>query len=153
AKPLQMERAEHALIEEDLELQPPITAAHVMRFLRASLATTLAMKSTSIESVMEGLRARKARLRAQSPSVNLVAARVAVDAFVRLRPLLFGAQDACLYDSLALMRYLSYFRLFPTCVIGVQTGPFAAHCWVQEGGVVFNDAPEYVRRYTPIFAV
>jgi hypothetical protein len=67
--------------------------------------------------------------------------------------LLFGAQDACLYDSLALLRFLSYYGVFPTCVIGVQTGPFGAHCWVQYQAVVFNDAPEYVRRFTPILAV
>ena len=66
---------------------------------------------------------------------------------------LFGAQDACLFDSLALMRFLSYYVIFPTCVIGVQTGPFGAHCWVQHDAVVFNDAPEYVRRYTPILTV
>jgi hypothetical protein len=35
----------------------------------------------------------------------------------------------------------------------VQTKPFAAHCWVQQGDVVFNDTPEHVRRYTPILAV
>jgi hypothetical protein len=85
--------------------------------------------------------------------LDLVAARKAVGAFIRLRPLLFGAQDACLFDSLALVRFLATYGLFPMCVIGVQTGPFAAHCWVQHGDVVFNDEPEYVRRFTPILAV
>src|SRR5262249_46319108 len=97
--------------------------------------------------------ARKRRRHPAASAMDLETARRAVGAFIRLRPLLFGAQDACLFDSLALVRYLSYYRIFPNCVIGVQTGPFAAHCWVQEGAVVSNDAPECARRYTPILAV
>jgi hypothetical protein len=111
------------------------------------------MKWRPVERVIANANARKHRRHRASTAMDLDTARRAVAAFIRLRPLLFGAQDACLYDSLALVRYLSYYRIFPTCVIGVQTGPFAAHCWVQEGAVVFNDAPEYVRRYTPILAV
>jgi hypothetical protein len=35
-------------------------------------------------------------------------------------------------------------------VFGVQARPFAAHCWVQKGEVVFNDTVEHVSGYTPI---
>ncbi|MEP7242935.1 MAG: lasso peptide biosynthesis B2 protein [Gammaproteobacteria bacterium] len=154
ASPIAVPRPEAALVEDDLETQPRVTFTHAFRFLRASAMETLEMKLRSIESVMTRVRAHKARRRANtSVPLDLVTARAAVGAFIRLRPLLFGAQDACLYDSLALVRYLSYYGIFPECVIGVQTGPFVAHCWVQEGTVIFNDAPEYIRRYTPILAV
>ena len=153
AKPVEMPRPEAALIEEDLESQPQITCAHVVRFLWASALTTLLLRCRSIESIIAGVEARNARARTLGETLNLDVARRAVAAFIRLRPLLFGAQDACLYDSLALLRFLSYYGVFPTCVIGVQTGPFGAHCWVQYQAVVFNDAPEYVRRFTPILAV
>ena len=153
AKPLELDRAEAALVEDDLEVQPAVTFRHVVRFLRASLVAALEMKWRPIERVIATACSRKRRRHAAANAMDLEAARRAVGAFIRLRPLLFGAQDACLFDSLALVRYLSYYRIFPMCVIGVQTGPFAAHCWVQEGAVVFNDAPEYVRKYTPILAV
>jgi hypothetical protein len=153
AKPVQMPRAEAALVEEELEAQPTVTFMHVVRFLRATALTSLAMKVRHIESVIAAAKVSKSAAVRNAPSVDLEAARAAVGAFIRLRPLLFGAQDACLFDSLALMRFLSYYGIFPTCVIGVQTGPFAAHCWVQHDAVVFNDAPEYVRRYTPILTV
>jgi hypothetical protein len=154
AKPVQMPRAEAALVQEDLESRPEVTSRHVLRFLRATTITALALRLRSIESVIASLSARKAAASGQSGrAVDLNTARAAVAAFIRLRPLLFGAQDACLFDSLALMRFLSYYGVFPTCVIGVQTGPFGAHCWVQHEAVVFNDAPEYVRRYTPILTV
>jgi hypothetical protein len=153
ATPVEMDRPEAALIDDDLETQPEVTFTHALRFLRASAVAALEMKLRPIERVMAAANARKSRRRTSSLPADLDGARRAVGAFIRLRPLLFGSQDACLFDSLALVRFLSYYRIYPTCVIGVQTGPFAAHCWVQEGDVVFNDAPEYVRAYTPILAV
>jgi hypothetical protein len=153
ARPLELARAEAPLVEDDLEVQPAVSFRHIVRFLRASLLAALQMKWHGMERIIASANSRKRRKHSTNTAIDLEAARRAVGAFIRLRPLLFGAQDACLFDSLALVRYLSYYRIFPNCVIGVQTGPFAAHCWVQEGAVVFNDAPEYVRRYTPILAV
>jgi hypothetical protein len=154
ARPVEMPRPEDALVIDDLESRPEVTFRHVVRFLRASALAALSLRLRSIESVISVVSARKAaRARRKSNQVDLEAARGAVAAFIRLRPLLFGAQDACLFDSLALIRFLSYYGIFPTCVIGVQTGPFGAHCWVQHEAIVFNDAPEYVRRFTPILTV
>jgi hypothetical protein len=153
ARPVEMPHAETALVEEDLEAQPEVSLTHVVRFLRAALITVLGLRLRSIGFVITRASARKAAAGATRQALDLDAARGVVAAFIRLRPLLFGAQDACLFDSLALIRFLSYYGVFPTCVIGVQTGPFGAHCWVQHEAVVFNDAPEYVRRYTPILTV
>ena len=153
ARPVQMPRPNAVLVIEDLESRPEVRFAHVARFLWASGVTALSLRWRSIESVIATLSARNAVGRARAATLDAETARTAVAAFIRLRPLLFGAQDACLFDSLALMRFLSYYGVFPTCVIGVQTGPFGAHCWVQYEAVVFNDVPEYVRRFTPILAV
>ena len=153
ATPIEMDHADEPLVEDDLYVQPAVTFRHIVRFLRASLVAALEMKWRPLDRIIASANARKRRGHSAATAMDLDTARRAVGAFIRLRPLLFGAQDACLFDSLALVRYLSYYRIFPSCVIGVQTGPFAAHCWVQEGAVVFNDAPEYVRKYTPILAV
>lgn len=153
AKPVEMPWPEAALIEEDLEWRPEVNVGHVLQFLRATATTALAMRLRSIAFVIGRARSRKAGGSRNRQALDLKAARTLVSAFIRLRPLLFGAQDACLFDSLALIRFLSYYGIFPTCVIGVQTGPFGAHAWVQHEAVVFNDAPEYVRRYTPILTV
>ncbi|HVY81317.1 MAG TPA: lasso peptide biosynthesis B2 protein [Steroidobacteraceae bacterium] len=153
ARPVQMPRPDAVLVIEDLETRPDVRFVHVVSFLWASCVTALSLRWRSIESVIASLSARNKAGRARAPTLDLDTARTAVAAFIRLRPLLFGAQDACLFDSLAMMRYLAYFRVFPTCVIGVQTGPFGAHCWVQHEAMVFNDVPDYVRRFTPILAV
>ncbi len=153
ARPLQMTAVSAPLVEPDLEWRPRVTLLDVVRFLYASASTALAMRFLPIQRVIAALARRKERGVANGHRFDAPTARRATAAFIYLRPLVFGAQDACLYDSIALARFLAGYKQFPTCVIGVQTGPFGAHCWVQEGDVVFNDSPEYVRRYTPILAV
>jgi hypothetical protein len=66
---------------------------------------------------------------------------------------LFSSKDECLYDSLALLEFLARYRIYPDWVFGVQTRPFAAHCWVQQGDIVFNDTVEHVTGYSPIMIV
>ena len=132
--------------------RPSVTPGHVVNFLLASLLARAALRWRPIAAVVARVIARKAR-RAASQHLDLESARKHVAAFVHLRPLLFNTTNACLADSLALLNFLSRYGLFPTWVFGVQTGPFAAHCWVQEGDVVFNDTPDHVRRYTPILTI
>jgi len=153
ARPLAMERVQSALLQPDLEARPEVKAGDVARFLHAATTAALALRLRSIGSVVERIRKRKARHAASSGPVDHEAARQLVAAFVHLRPLLFGAQDACLFDSVAIVELLARRGIFPTWVFGVQTAPFAAHCWVQDGAVVFNDTPERVRRFTPILAI
>jgi hypothetical protein len=153
AQPVEVDAAAEALVQPDLRRRPRITFVDVVRFLMASMLTSLSMRCRPLRSVMTTAMRRKAEGAAACGPVDIALARRATEAFIRMRPLLFGAQDACLYDSLALTRFLSYYRQYPACVIGVRTAPFGAHCWVQEGGFIFNDAPEYVRRFTPILAV
>jgi hypothetical protein len=106
-----------------------------------------------IASVVAKAAARKARRGDPRSTVDLEAARRHVAAYVYLRPLLFTARDACLFDALSLTNFLARYGVFATWVFGVQTGPFAAHCWVQHDEVVLNDTPENVRRYAPILAI
>ena len=153
ARPLQMPDALMPLVEPQLEWRPALGVVEIVRFLFASALTALMLRFLPIRTVMGGVMKRKAAAVDRGPPFDAEVARRATAAFIRLRPLVFGAQDRCLYDSLSLTRYLSYYGQFPSCVIGVQTGPFGAHCWVQEGTIVLNDEPEYIRRFTPIFAV
>jgi hypothetical protein len=112
----------------------------------------MALRWRPIASVVAKVKSRKPRCGA-AQTLDLGAACKLVATFVHLRPLLFTTRDACLADSLSLVKFLSYYGIFPTWVFGVQTGPFAAHCWVQEGELVFNDTPDHVRRFTPILAI
>lgn len=161
AQPVAVPRPEKTLTRPDLamsadadlfEMRPAINSGHLVNFLRASIAARLALRWRPIASVVAKVRARKV-FSGATHSADPEAIRALVAAFVYLRPLLFTTKDACLADSLALVLFLAHYRLFPNWVFGVQTGPFAAHCWVQDNDVVLNDTPDHVRRYTPILVV
>jgi hypothetical protein len=78
--------------------------------------------------------------------------REMVETFGRLRPY-YPRAYLCLFDSLALVNFLAPYGAFPQWVYGVRLNPFAAHCWVQDSGVVLNDVVENVREYTPLMVV
>ncbi len=56
----------------------------------------------------------------------------------------------CLSDSLALVRWLASRGESAALVFGVKLDPFAAHCWVQSGGILLNDHLGRIERFTPV---
>lgn len=62
-------------------------------------------------------------------------------------------QGECLYRSFMLLRFLRRAGHDARWVFGVQTWPFQAHCWLQVGDTVLDDAADRVAPFTPIFAV
>lgn len=56
----------------------------------------------------------------------------------------------CLLDSLALLDFLHVQNAAAQIVFAVQAKPFTAHCWVEDRGVVLNDAVDVVAPFTPI---
>jgi hypothetical protein len=160
ARPISLERPERALQELELleradpfDDRPRIQIGQFLAFVRACAAARMALRLRPIAAIVAGVAARKSRQAARASLSDLHAAHQLVAAYVHMRPLIFAATNACLYDSLTLVNFLSGYRVYPDWIFGVQTKPFAAHCWVQQGDVVFNDTPEHVRRYTPILAV
>lgn len=59
-------------------------------------------------------------------------------------------EPICLLDSLSLLRFLSRRGLPANIVFGVTPAPFAAHCWVQAGDMVLNEALSDANAHTPI---
>jgi hypothetical protein len=124
-----------------------------LKFLTASAFAKFALRTWPFERVILRVKRRKALLEPQSGALDAERARKLVEAFARYRVFLFSSKDECLYDSLALLEFLARYGIYPDWVFGVQTRPFAAHCWVQHGDVVFNDTVEHVTGYTPIMVV
>lgn len=56
----------------------------------------------------------------------------------------------CLLDSIAMIRFLAKRKLHADLVFGVAGDPFSAHCWVQYGTTVLNDALGHTLALTPI---
>lgn len=154
ATPVAIPEATATLVGEYTVSERKFGLARLANFLMSTAFAVMVLRYRGLGSAVGIVQARKARLvaRPRKP-FSFEAARDAVLAFERLRPLVFAARDGCLLDSFALVEFLARERLFPRWVIGVRTRPFGAHSWVQEDCVVLNDLPENVRKFTPILAL
>ncbi len=154
AAPVASVRPQRSLVEFDLDIRPSVRAALLSRFGRSYLRARLSLKLRPIQSVVDAVRDRKARRGSRgAPQADPARLRSLVTAFTRLRPLFYTLRGACLLDSLTLLHFLSAEGIHPDWVFGVKTEPFDAHCWVQQGEVLLNDAPDRVRQYSPILIV
>lgn len=154
AVPVTTVRPQRNLAEFDLDVRGRASAAQLWRFARSCLRAQLSLKLRPIQSIVETVRERKARQGpGDAPAADPARLRSLVTAFARLRPLFYTLRAACLLDSLTLLHFLSAEGIHPDWVFGVKTEPFDAHCWVQQGEVLLNDAPDRVRQYSPILVV
>src|SRR5262249_22414647 len=118
----------------------------------AWIRATLQLKLCPLARIVARV-ARRKEARFRGSPFDLSGARSLVHTFRALRPWVYTTLDRCLLDSLVLIEFLALHDQFPTWVIGVRTGPFAAHSWVQYDRYVLNGAPTFVRAFTPILAV
>jgi hypothetical protein len=124
-----------------------------MAFFVASTFAKFALRTWPFERVIQRVRRRKHLMASKAGLFDIERARTLVEAFARYRVFLFSSKNECLHDSLALIEFLARYGIYPDWVFGVQTRPFAAHCWVQQADVVFNDTVEHVSGYTTIMVV
>jgi hypothetical protein len=145
-------RPRNALIEGYEEPTANPGLMDVVRFIFAAITVRISLKLHPLHRTIEA-----ARIHLEGPGENsssdLDAMRMRVAVYRRLRLFLFTAENACLFDSLVLARFLRLHGFFPRLVLGVKASPFAAHCWLQQKDTVINDTPEIVRNYTPIMAI
>jgi hypothetical protein len=142
--------------EDDLESMPLTDPAPLPRFLLRNVALALlysdwTLRILSIARIVDAV-AKNKRSRANVAQTDWTKTGHMARMFHKYRPL-FPRDYLCLFDSLALVRFLSRYDLYPDWVFGVQEAPFSAHCWVQAGAVVLNDHLDNVSGYTPIMTV
>lgn len=125
----------------------------LLRLVASCAVARTLLRQVPIHRVVSRIRSRKARLHRVHEPFSWELAATAVARFRILSPLVFTTRNACLLHALTLIEFLARYGLYPNWIFGVRTGPFAAHCWVQESDVVFNDSPEHVRSYSPILVV
>ncbi|MDC6167802.1 lasso peptide biosynthesis B2 protein [Paucibacter sp. XJ19-41] len=144
--------------------KPHRTTVHIrrsLRFVRSVATAACWIRCRTLQAIARDIARRRIQLQgsraerkeATEADEAIEAMKPALAAYDALRPFVFTARDECLLDSLALLHFLSHEGLAPRWVLGVRTGPFAAHAWVQEGSTVLNDQHEYVRQFRPILVV
>jgi len=141
------------LTSEVFDDRPRIGPRILFRFVSSSVRARLLLKNRTFETVIERARRRARLRRLHSAPVPETELRRLITSFATLQPFFFAAKDACLFDSLSLSEFLASHGVFPAWVFGVQSRPFAAHCWLQLDGIVLNDTVDHVKRYTPIMVV
>jgi len=144
-----------SLIElgDDIEQTGHVRVADILHFATSCIYAAWALRYRRIEAVVQRVIDRKKA--AQAGAVPFDVRRVAelVAVFRKLRSTAVTMHDNCLFHALALVTFLSRYNVFPMWVIGVSTGPFAAHSWVQYEHYVLDGSPEEACFYTPILAV
>jgi hypothetical protein len=145
------ELALEPLLDSETQMQPRLRISHLYRFIAACTIASARLRWGRLENTVRAVERRKASC-SPDTQFDIDKARELTAAFRTLRSL-FPRNYLCLYDSLALLEFLSRFEIYPTWVFGIKLEPWAAHCWVQHGQFVFNEGVEEAAAYTPIMAV
>jgi hypothetical protein len=150
--PLRGMRAEWVSVGDELEVRGPVTPGRVVAFFAAFCWARFSLARRPFSAVVEEVRVKKARAAGNSKGdIRRLASMV--DVFRRLRPWVFAAEGRCLLHALTLIRFLSYYQMYPEWVIGVTTQPWGAHSWVQWHSYLLDSNPEKVCGYMPILSV
>lgn len=121
------------------------------RALASLMGTRMRLQWAGLGRTLVHLKARKTRL-AQSGApakakVDQIMAGFAAASRIRTQ------RDNCLAQSIAVASRMIALGVLPELVLGVQLGPFCAHCWVQQGDRLINDRVDVVRTFTPILVL
>lgn len=137
---------------QTLMMRPRIRFSHVVRFCLACIRAALALRGRRLDLVVASVRSSY-RTSSSSSRFEAAAAIELTEVFRRLRAFAFSEKDKCLLNALALIYFLALYGQFPMWVIGVKSGPFGAHSWVQHGGLVLDCDPKHASYFTPILVV
>lgn len=149
--PLFGKTAKKDLIGFRINVQPEINALHVLRFFNASLCTWIRLKLFPLKWQILWFEVKKKLFAKHAKRKESLQDLVEINNL--LRPFLFTAKNRCLYESMVLMDFLSYYGFYPNLVIGVKMGPFSAHCWLQDQDTVLNDSVTHTSWHTPILII
>jgi hypothetical protein len=130
---------------EDGELGRGISTVIVAEVLLQVLGARRAVRKKRLP----GLLAKPGQGASESHGVSRERRDRAVGQFLRARRAIPIAPN-CLYDSLALRRFLQRRSVAADLVIGTKLHPFAAHCWLQDGTMVLNDSLSAARGFAPV---
>lgn len=128
-----------------------VQPSHVWRFIVSCTMAALRLRLCHMETTINAVQRRKA-LRSGGKAFDYDRARQLVVVFNKLRRW-FPADYLCLFDSFALIEFLARHEVFPDWIFAVRPSLWAAHCWIQEGNVAFNEDAEATENYIPIMVV
>ena len=153
ATPPQIEAPEAALIDGYEEVHARLRVRDIARVAAAAGQTIASLRALGLSKVIRGIRKNRMSASHRYKATLVADDRALVAMYSQIRPFIFTSRKACMIDSIVMSQFLSGFGSLPHCVFGVRSSPFAAHCWVQRDGLVYNDTAENVRKFTPILVI
>ncbi len=151
ARPTTWRLPTHTLLDRPEHASALYCTSIFANFLKATTRVNRQLRESSLESIIGSIAKRREAYARVVQAFDRDCAKL-TSAFSKLRPV-FPRNYLCLFDSIALIEFLSQYRIFPTLVFGVRPEPFGAHCWVQMADMVLNDTVEYASAFTPIMAI
>jgi hypothetical protein len=134
----------------DLDLPRPAFAGTTSAL--CCLATSrVRLKMTGLGRTLSWLSTRKSRLPTSRALPEGQVERIMAGFVSAAR--LASQIDLCLTNSIAVASRMIAKGIRPDVVLGVQLGPFSAHCWVQHEDRLVNDRVDMVRTFTPILVL
>lgn len=125
----------------------------IFNFVRAWIWGATHLRRGLLEQCIRTLESEKQRQLRSGGAFDEDTTIELVTTFRRLRCYAFVARERCLLHALVLTRFLSFYGIHPTFVMGVRTAPWGAHSWVQHGSLILDAHPAQTRDFTPILAV
>lgn len=125
-----------------------ISIREVINMVRAWLKASYLVRRWPMSRILE-----RARSRSGNPGADPTEALRLTAIFNRLRPVFYKSADACFFNSMVLAEFLHAYGIHPRWVFGVQSDPWAAHCWLQTGIVALNDRNEEAQGLSLIMVV
>jgi len=153
AVPVSTPEPRESLAALSLDEERSIRIGALFGAARAVLWARLYMRFWGLHRTLDAIARRNEALRARSTTEDQTRLATLVEDFTLCKPYLFKAKDECLFESIALWKFLTSDGVVCDLIIGVRTRPFAAHCWLQSDATVLNDYVDRVRTYTPLLAI
>jgi Transglutaminase-like superfamily len=126
----------------------PLALSDLWSLTQAYAAVSRSYYGRSFGDILEVARRHKPL----APNADIEALCRSAAVFARCLPLV-PAQGECLFRSFMLLAFLRSKGFDATWVFGVRTWPFQAHCWLQVGEVVVDDAVDRISPFTPILGI
>ncbi|QLC24896.1 lasso peptide biosynthesis B2 protein [Parasphingopyxis algicola] len=145
------------LLGYEIGESPAIRVYHVINFFSALIVVKTMLRFASMDRIITRVRRRRERNRSrlqdgpEAPDLDRV--NEMVEIYKMLKPLFVTVKDNCLFNSFFLIEFLARYGIYPNWVFGVRLNEFYAHCWVQDGDLIYDDFVDTVCQNQPIMAV
>ena len=144
------------LLGYEIGESPKIRPGHVLHFFKALIITKFMLRWASMERTVTRVKRRRqknADRPKQSAEPDMERINEMAEIYKILKPLFVTVKDNCLFNSFFLIEFLAGYGIYPSWYFGVRLNEFYAHCWVQDGNMIYDDFIQSTCQNQPIMKV